>query len=380
MQRTLAAKKNRIWYLDIARVIAVISVSLNHAVNRSYSNYQGTQEQWEEFFTISFRSNLVRCAVMIFSRLGVPLFLMISGTLLLSRKVETEQDIGRFYKRNLLPLVITAEIWTVIMYWYIVLVNPGNTVLETGGVSGAITGMFHTMLFINQTRFGSMWYIPVIICLYLMLPLMAMVITKVGSAKPFLLPCILIFYGFMLVPAINDWLILQDAELRVGTVFNIGEEGFLGMLLYLLLGYVIGSGAFKKIPTWSLCAFFAASFAGSVWYQYYALSMPCHVLVDYSYVTVLVCAAMLFEFLRRLDRQKPSSCKLLTWLSQYAFGFYFIHIMIMETIYWCVDLSGIGRVVRMAMLEAVSLGGSLVVIAALSRIPWCRRYLFMVKE
>ena len=54
--------------------------------------------------------------------------------------------------------------------------------------------------------------------------------------------------------------------------------------------------------------------------------------------------------------------------------------MIMETIYWCVDLSGIGRVVRMAMLEAVSLGGSLVVIAALSRIPWCRRYLFMVKE
>ena len=199
MQRTLAAKKNRIWYLDIARVIAVISVSLNHAVNRSYSNYQGTQEQWEEFFTISFRSNLVRCAVMIFSRLGVPLFLMISGTLLLSRKVETEQDIGRFYKRNLLPLVITAEIWTVIMYWYIVLVNPGNTVLETGGVSGAITGMFHTMLFINQTRFGSMWYIPVIICLYLMLPLMAMVITKVGSAKPFLLPCILIFYGFMLL-------------------------------------------------------------------------------------------------------------------------------------------------------------------------------------
>ena len=185
---------------------------------------------------------------------------------------------------------------------------------------------------------------------------------------------------YALVPAINDWLILQDAELRVGTVFNIGEEGFLGMLLYLLLGYVIGSGAFKKIPTWSLCAFFAASFAGSVWYQYYALSMPCHVLVDYSYVTVLVCAAMLFEFLRRLDRQKPSSCKLLTWLSQYAFGFYFIHIMIMETIYWCVDLSGIGRVVRMAMLEAVSLGGSLVVIAALSRIPWCRRYLFMVKE
>lgn len=36
-------------YLDIARVLAIISISLNHAVNRSYDNYS---DQRAEFLTI----------------------------------------------------------------------------------------------------------------------------------------------------------------------------------------------------------------------------------------------------------------------------------------------------------------------------------------
>ena len=35
----------RSYYLDIARAIAIISISLNHAVNRTYDNYFG-QSFW----------------------------------------------------------------------------------------------------------------------------------------------------------------------------------------------------------------------------------------------------------------------------------------------------------------------------------------------
>lgn len=109
----------------------------------------------------------------------------------------------------------------------------------------------------------------------------------------------------MLVPMLNDWLRLQESDLRLVSVFDIDCEGFLGMLLYLLAGYQIGRGALGKLPTWSLIAVFLGAFVGSAWYQYYALSLPHHVLVDYSYILTLVCAAMLFEFYEeQIDRRR----------------------------------------------------------------------------
>ena len=70
----------RSYYLDIARAIAIISISLNHAVNGTYDNYAG---QMEEFLELSWASSLLKAVTTMFSHLGVPLFLMISGALLL---------------------------------------------------------------------------------------------------------------------------------------------------------------------------------------------------------------------------------------------------------------------------------------------------------
>ena len=97
----------RSYYLDIARTIAIISISLNHAVNRTYDNYFG---QMEEFLESSYLSSLLKSVVTVFSHLGVPLFLMISGALLLHKRMETADDVKRFYRHNLLELFITAEI------------------------------------------------------------------------------------------------------------------------------------------------------------------------------------------------------------------------------------------------------------------------------
>ncbi len=60
-----------------------------------------------------------------FSHLGVPLFLMISGALLLEKRIKDENDIRRFYRHNLLGLVITSEIWYFLMFWFRVFVIPG---------------------------------------------------------------------------------------------------------------------------------------------------------------------------------------------------------------------------------------------------------------
>jgi surface polysaccharide O-acyltransferase-like enzyme len=88
-ERSDTMKQKRLFYLDVARVIAIISISLNHAVNRSYQNYSG---QMAEFFAIPMASTLFKMLISVFSRIGVPLFLMITGVLILNKKME--QNIG----------------------------------------------------------------------------------------------------------------------------------------------------------------------------------------------------------------------------------------------------------------------------------------------
>lgn len=109
----MRTERKRIYWLDVARVVAIISISLNHAVNRAYDNYAN---QMAEFLSIPLASTIFKTVISIFSRLGVPLFLMISGTLLLRKNITDEDGIKRFYKHNYLDLIITSELWYFIMF------------------------------------------------------------------------------------------------------------------------------------------------------------------------------------------------------------------------------------------------------------------------
>lgn len=159
----------RSYYLDIARAIAIISISLNHAVNRTYDNYSG---QMEEFLESSYLSSLLKSVVTVFSHLGVPLFLMISGALLLHKRMETADDVKRFYRHNLWELFITTEIWYFIMYWFIFFEDISTGYWEEG-LAGTLLGCVKTMLFLDQITMGSMWYMPMILCLYTTIPFAA---------------------------------------------------------------------------------------------------------------------------------------------------------------------------------------------------------------
>ena len=81
------ALPKRINYLDVARSIAIISITFNHAVNRSFAIYSG---QYEEFKSIPIYLSIIKVILYSFSRIGVPLFVMISGALLLPRNYDSD--------------------------------------------------------------------------------------------------------------------------------------------------------------------------------------------------------------------------------------------------------------------------------------------------
>lgn len=91
------SNKNRVFWLDTARSLAIILVALNHAVNRSYEVYEG---QLEEFNSIPFLSSVFKSVCLVLSHLGVPFFLMISGALLLGKIFDNKQTVLRFYRHT----------------------------------------------------------------------------------------------------------------------------------------------------------------------------------------------------------------------------------------------------------------------------------------
>ena len=365
----------RTYYLDVARVIAIISITLNHAVNRAFENYNG---QMAEYLSIPLYLTIIKAVITVFSHVGVPLFLMITGVLILNKPMENGEDVRRFYKHNVLSLFITAEIWYLIMYWVIVLLDPTNMILENEGIVGAIQGMARTMLFLEQTTFGSMWYMPMILCLYTTIPFVIMVKDKLGGFdRSILLPALLVFATFMVLPAVNYWRLFQGeswlhTKIREPNLFSF-------YYLYVIAGYAIGKGALQKWKDWVVILLAVGLFGLCCSYQFYAYTQPRDYLIDYEFPLLLLCGAFTFEWIRRKAGALKGLCRPVTYLSRISLGVYFLHIVIMSVLGWSLKLQDWSRLELLAFFEIASVGGSILVIALLSMVKPLKKCLFLIK-
>lgn len=147
-------KKDRIIYLDIARTFAIIFVVLCHSVELIYKmNLQG-------WVSISLNARIFKTIVFTLGRIGVPLFLFLTGYLLLNRKYDNDADIKKFYKNNLLSLIVTTEVWILIYNIFLSLYN--NKPFDT-------YSLIKEMLFLQKVPLMNMWYMPIIIGIYILL-------------------------------------------------------------------------------------------------------------------------------------------------------------------------------------------------------------------
>jgi surface polysaccharide O-acyltransferase-like enzyme len=371
----------RQYYLDILRAVAIISITLNHAVNRSYANYSG---QMAEFYSIPLWSTMLKTVVTVFSKIGVPLFMMITGVLIMNKKMDSKEDIKRFYRHNLLSLLITTEIWYVLIYWYLVFFG-NNNILENRGIWGTIGGMFETMLFQNQVTFDSLWYMPVIMCIYTTIPFVIMAKNKLSGEKAsvwLFLPLIIVYLNNMVLPAVNA--VLESQALRTFTSTLQMVDLVAYFYIYIILGYFVGKGILDKWKTWVVALIAMGSFALCCGFQLYMYAQPMDHLMDYDFPLLPICAAALLELGRRKAYLLKAVSKPVEGLSRISFGIYFLHIVIMtvlnsDKLDAIVHQSQWNPVLKLAYLEIVSVGASIVIIVLLSNIKPLKKYLFMIK-
>lgn len=368
-------QRKRIIWLDVARCFAIISISLNHAAIRAYN----LDDCLAVFSAESTASTVFAAVIYVISKIGVPVFLMISGALLLDKRIETADDVLAFYKNNLLRIFITTEIWLIIMFLCLNLPNI-MSISQISDIGELAAGLAMTMCFVNQTTFGSMWYMPMIMCIYLLIPMIAMIIKRIPF-KIVAIPSAIVFFSAFVVPGINDFCTLIGSKISLKLELNAGNL-FSMYLLYVFAGYYIRKSKFERLSNASVVIFTSICFMGCAAYQLWCFMNGAGHLIDYNSVMLFLTSLGVFELFRRYCDREMLFTPQITYISKISFGIFFAHICIMTSFKYISQLGIMpsSRPVNLLIFEVVSLIGSILLIKILSKSKVCSNYLFLIKE
>ncbi|WP_273382324.1 acyltransferase [Enorma phocaeensis] len=294
-------------------------------------------------------------------RLGVPLFFFLTGALVLSKRFDSPEGIRRFYTHNLIGLLVTAEIWIAI---YCVWMS-----LQDGTVT--IKNYIEYTLFLEAIPLTHWWYIPTILSIYVVIPLLASGIRAL-SMRGSLMPVI----GFNLlfsfaVPTINRFSPLFGLPTINSQLTSVLFGPY---ITYIVVGYlVLHEKALSRIKSavlltvailCSACAVIEGLLTAGLWYDSLFLLGSSTALVELT--------------------QRASACKLPTrlqslmkLLSTCSFGVYLVHVPILDLISEIiVGISNFERTMTLFLsVSLLSFGFTVLIKLATKRFAWLQRAL-----
>lgn len=344
---------SRFLWLDASRVFAVICVILCHTTE---TIYKMNVNNWEG---LSYISKLFRTIAFTAGRLGVPLFLMISGALLLSKCINSDKDIFKFYKHNLIPLLATVEIWIIIYNLYLAFWNSKPF---------SFIDLFKNMIFITKVGLSHMWYMPMILGLYVVVPFIAIVIKKV-SFKSLLVPLML-----LIIIKFNPLLSSQLNTNYFGGVYGV----------YLIFGYYIRCKILERLSLLKVVLMSCICFVATVAIQFIAYEKYAYKYnVWYNLFTLLFASVLLFEVFRRtLINEKLINYKLAVYfskVSKLSLGIYFVHKPILQILDRYFKIRLFNRAISVILLCLITFALSFLITNILMKNRHCAKWLFLVK-
>ena len=303
-------KKPRNVSLDITRCLAILLVILNHAVE-SYYNL----EEYDHAIAIDSFERSGIMFLFTLGRLGVPLFLFITGYLLLHRDYDSPGSIRHFWIHNLLSIIVTWEIWLVLYNIFLAYMN--QTAFD-------VNMWIRQALFVDKIEITHYWYVPMIIGVYFFIPFIAKGIKNVAKPYLYIILAVCIVTLFV-VPSINtfysafemDLLSLKATPVFIAT-FPVTFI-FMGHLFYLNRNSGRMPVAVRIIID---SAVFTASLIVSVYLQIFLHQNGSQYNIWYSFFTLPPMAYALFDLLNMIPLKR---IYLIRRISICSFGIYLIH-------------------------------------------------------
>ena len=278
-------KKTREYAFDILRVISMIMVIIIHIAN----------VYCRSFGMISTKSYLISLIFNTICRVSVPIFFMISGTLLLDRSFNKEK-----YFKRVIKYAILIVVWDIIyLVWEYLFLGVTYDKLY--------------MLIIDPYR-AHLWFLYTILVLYAVQPLLKLIMDKSNNVVKIIL--------------LTLWIILSLASMinpyvaKFFTIFSYIGYFIIGKYLYDFI---------KKIDlrkyNVSFILIMIICFSISIWMNY-SLSIRLNQFYNlfFAYRTpfIMISSFALYTLIIS-NYRKDSLNKFVTGLSDLSLGVYLIH-------------------------------------------------------
>lgn len=293
--------KKRVLYYDILNIIACFSIVYLHC--------NGIVHQFSN--TYAWKGALV---IEVLCYFAVPIFLMLSGANLLNYM--KKYDTKTFFKKRMVKVLVPYFVWSIIYYIvYYKTFIPIDFVVK----------------FLNCDIESVFWFFPLIIWLYLILPLFAALVEK----KQFTILkyfAILVFISVSCIPYI-----FSIFGKNVPSIFNC-LDGFIGYSLYLILGYLLSNNDVKKKKKIYIYFFAIICILFRYIYTYYFSIQDNFINKNswgYLSVICIIPSVAVFLLVKDIDWCKfinDKTANILTKISSCSFGIYLIHILIKSKI------------------------------------------------
>lgn len=335
-------------WLDWTRSFAIIAVVLTHCVESSFPMAEIAGESAVVRFSCYFLHDI--------GRLGVPAFLFLSGYLLTRiHDVHTWNDVKGFYRRKWLPLLICAEMWTVIYAVFLWFLNGTYSPRE----------FFNWICFCENLPLSHWWYMRRILGIYLIFPILLMMLNVFGRRGLFLL-CAMSFSCSVFRPI---------AKVGFVDLYMVGDY----FLTYVLAGMLIATYRREldvvlqnRVVSSVIFTLIAFNLGVDV-----ALQMRGHAsFLWYSDPQVITSGLLMVLCLYQLH---GTSVKMVRKLSEISFAIYLVHNLFLYLFRDEVGVAVRGFGLRCCCLFLIAFGCSLLTIRLLSRYNWICERLFLIR-
>lgn len=340
-EKGISMESERKSFLDLARVTAMMMVILVHTCSgvRDVMPDQMTAMQIRVY---DFLKGI--------GASGVPVFVMISGSLFLEKKrrISVKQLLCRYIRRLVLALALFG---TLFAFMEIVMVSRTVTL---AGLGQAFVNM------LTGRSWAHLWYLYVFIGLYLILPLLKAFADQADRNT----------YRYILIVLLLFNSVLPAVRAYTGFDFGVYIPISLIYVFYFLLGhyleaYCTGSEKLKRMAAAGLTVCFLLLAAGmlSGWNLITGYDSPLTVGMSVSiFYLIAACAKGEYRFCGR--------CR------KYIFGVYLMHTVFLNLCYKVLHLTPLmaGGYVLIPVFMILTFVITLAVVRVLYRIPFLGKY------
>lgn len=291
-------------YFDYLRVIATFAVMLLHTSGNIWQSLDVHSYEWQ---VLNVYDSI--------SRWGVPIFVMISGAIFLSRTI----PVRKLYTKYILRIAIAYFAWST---FYASLYAEGTNDF----IHLVIAGHFH------------LWFLPMIIGLYMIVPLLKPMAAEDSNAFYFV---VIAFIFTLFIPTVcylsedfaPDQLNAEIQYIKTTLIPDLHLYMVLGFSVYFVAGYLLNK---RELSHRSRVIIYITGLAGAAFIigadAIVALktNTPCSKYYENLTVGVFFVGIAVFTFLKYHHPDGPRINHLFARLSKYSFGAFLVHAEILE--------------------------------------------------